>query len=551
MYLSLKVRGQDTYNGSTHNAKRKGQNEKIENSNGSISKAVRIDPDKFEEFLHSLQEENHNVTRIMTLRDFKTQYLFTSEQLITLLKTTPSFKTRLAFVKEIGPRLVDPKAKPSQILELFRYAGEKRQAEEVLRARDLTITKQSSFSICRKTGGGRGGRGKGSRDRVAYSTPLSPVPRSKENGCIHLHVHSSEQDEDMTHNQRNSPHLQKSQTSAFSVLKRPSDDEDCVNTSGYGSTLNEQVLNDYPLATTRKRSLMDDVGSVANIMSIILTCNMFSFPWSFFQTGICYGILILVFSAVISSMTALTLIRSQRQLFYKTGNIANYSELCCYYLGGGHTLSSSIQISTAISCFGGCIGFYIFMGQILAQLLSVSLGIANLLLLIPLVPLSLSRSFKDLSIFTIISVGSFIMVIAIIYQYAFSVWNTAENDSHRFHLPKNDNFYHTPDITVVIELIGNATFLYAIHYCLLSQGAEDIEDEMNMIAVNESTSLLVSECKNESKFRPDFTADRNISISFLISTCVCIIVGATGHMFAKNGEIVRYDCTILSRLHCP
>ena len=44
---------------------------------------------------------------------------------------TESVKTKLAIITMIGPRLTDPKQKSEEIISVFRYSEEKKQAEEV------------------------------------------------------------------------------------------------------------------------------------------------------------------------------------------------------------------------------------------------------------------------------------------------------------------------------------------------------------------------------------------------------------------------------------
>lgn len=44
-----------------------------------------------------------------------------------MFQITASVKTRIAFISEIGPRLTDPKAKATEIIDMFRYSEEKRQ----------------------------------------------------------------------------------------------------------------------------------------------------------------------------------------------------------------------------------------------------------------------------------------------------------------------------------------------------------------------------------------------------------------------------------------
>eukprot|EP00603_Paraphysomonas_imperforata_P006357 CAMPEP_0114420262 /NCGR_PEP_ID=MMETSP0103-20121206/4466_1 /TAXON_ID=37642 ORGANISM="Paraphysomonas imperforata, Strain PA2" /NCGR_SAMPLE_ID=MMETSP0103 /ASSEMBLY_ACC=CAM_ASM_000201 /LENGTH=179 /DNA_ID=CAMNT_0001588735 /DNA_START=49 /DNA_END=585 /DNA_ORIENTATION=- len=133
----------------------------------SLADTVKIERLDFDNIVSTLEGEDNNDMRIKTLHIMKTPYLFTSEQLITILHITPSVKTRITFIEEIGPRLTDPKAKSAQIIEMFRYSDEKRQVEEVLKARAQTVSKQSSFSrgksqsVLNTGGGGRGGRGGG------------------------------------------------------------------------------------------------------------------------------------------------------------------------------------------------------------------------------------------------------------------------------------------------------------------------------------------------------------------------------------------------------
>jgi hypothetical protein len=66
-------------------------------------------------------------------------------------------KTRIAFITEIGPRLVDPKAKSTEIIDLFRYVDDRTAVEEILKARALTVAKMSSFQSSKPLVTGRGG----------------------------------------------------------------------------------------------------------------------------------------------------------------------------------------------------------------------------------------------------------------------------------------------------------------------------------------------------------------------------------------------------------
>jgi hypothetical protein len=116
----------------------------------------------------------------------KTPYLFSSDNLIELMQITESVKTRLAIIQSVGPRLSDPKAKSEVIIGLFRYADEKKVAEDVLKARAQSLVGTSTYSpppsgvnIMMNSGGrgntngGRGGRG----GRGSVSTASSAATR--------------------------------------------------------------------------------------------------------------------------------------------------------------------------------------------------------------------------------------------------------------------------------------------------------------------------------------------------------------------------------------
>lgn len=134
----------------------------------SLAETVKAERGDFENILSVLEGESNNEVRIKTLNVMKTPYLFSSDQLIQLLHVTPSVKTRIAFIEQVGPRLTDPKAKSQQIIDMFRYSDEKKQVEEILKARAQTVTKSTfsrgkSQSVLSGGGRGRGGRGAGGR----------------------------------------------------------------------------------------------------------------------------------------------------------------------------------------------------------------------------------------------------------------------------------------------------------------------------------------------------------------------------------------------------
>jgi hypothetical protein len=73
------------------------------------------------------------------LDETKGPYLFNSEDLAKMVEVTTSIRTKIAIIGHVGPRLVDPKAKPAYFAGLFRYAEEKSQVEEILKARTQVL----------------------------------------------------------------------------------------------------------------------------------------------------------------------------------------------------------------------------------------------------------------------------------------------------------------------------------------------------------------------------------------------------------------------------
>lgn len=117
-----------------------------------------------------------NQSVLEALEAGKDQYLFTSAELIQLMDTTTSLKTKLAMVTMIGPRVTDPKAGMDKVSGVFRYAEEKAQVEEVFKARLQTLS-GSMFSRgssqMMSPQGGRGGRGRGRASRTSSITDSS------------------------------------------------------------------------------------------------------------------------------------------------------------------------------------------------------------------------------------------------------------------------------------------------------------------------------------------------------------------------------------------
>lgn len=93
----------------------------------------------------------------------KQPYLFSSDHLSKILEVTTSVRTKINMIASIGPRLTDPKAKTAYFLGLFRFAEEKSQVEEILKARTQTMNSSIFSKGSELRGAGRGGRGAGGR----------------------------------------------------------------------------------------------------------------------------------------------------------------------------------------------------------------------------------------------------------------------------------------------------------------------------------------------------------------------------------------------------
>ena len=76
----------------------------------------------------------HNQERIDDLEKEREEYMFTVDQLCQLMDTTPSVKTKLAFVDLLAPRILNPKD-ASKVSEVFPYATEKATVKDLLSAR--------------------------------------------------------------------------------------------------------------------------------------------------------------------------------------------------------------------------------------------------------------------------------------------------------------------------------------------------------------------------------------------------------------------------------
>lgn len=113
-----------------------------------------------------------NEARLAHLEEAKKSYLFSSEQLLEILGMTPSIKTKISMIGQIGPRLMDPKAKHDVLVDMFVYAEQKKEVEDILKARAQHLLASAGAQPGGGGGimlGGRGGRGRGAPTPIGSS----------------------------------------------------------------------------------------------------------------------------------------------------------------------------------------------------------------------------------------------------------------------------------------------------------------------------------------------------------------------------------------------
>lgn len=133
----------------------------------NLSNAVPISPNLLKELINTMNMEDDNDEMLLVLDAYKTPYLFTSADLKQLIVITESVRTRLAILSLICPRLTDPQVEVSYFKGLFRYSGEKIEAEEHFKRRIQTLKATMIVGgggksvLGMKSGGGRGMGGRG------------------------------------------------------------------------------------------------------------------------------------------------------------------------------------------------------------------------------------------------------------------------------------------------------------------------------------------------------------------------------------------------------
>eukprot|EP01041_Mallomonas_annulata_P008467 gene8467-17451_t len=248
------------------------------------------------------------------------------------------------------------------------------------------------------------------------------------------------------------------------------DDADVDNNQRYEEDFD--VKND----TVQKFRKYTDFGIFVNSMGAIMGVAVFAVPWGFETSGIVGGVMILVIVPFLSFVTARILLNSQRILYHLHNQVYGYPEVAAISLG--HPIFYAIvQISTAISCLGGCIGSMIFL----------AIGVIAFYL----------------SVFIIICIG---------------IHNIQHEDT---------NIKSAPLLLprTMSGFLGLTSFLFTVHYNIMAMGAEALKDLPLTYSPIERIYL-----------KPDYTCP--ISCSYITSTAIIIVFGFIGFIAFKDVPLV-------------
>ena len=159
------------------------KDDRIRVENLSSSRAIK--GEELSSLLKLLDTASTNEERLKLIESQKVGFLFSSDDLIALVSITESVKTKMAIITAIGPRLIDPKAKPDAITGLFRYSEEKEKVLEVLKSRSLSLGSTKQYNTNLPTGLGNGGGRVGGR-----GSGLLLTGRGRGSGRSHVNIPS-------------------------------------------------------------------------------------------------------------------------------------------------------------------------------------------------------------------------------------------------------------------------------------------------------------------------------------------------------------------------
>ena len=296
--------------------------------------------------------------------------------------------------------------------------------------------------------------------------------------------------------------------------------------SPYAGSSHSSFDDDRVSEAPRSSSGIDPV-ILINSFSALLGISIFAVPWGFLMSGVVGGIVVIITIAYLSFETTRILLLAQSRIFIHTGDIPSYADIAAEYLGP--PFGVLVKLATVISCLGGCIGSLIFIASLLSQLLHIHFKLALVYLGIPLILLSWIRSFRELTFFTLfgsiaILFSIFILLIDGYLQYSSESLSADELHGISIFLPQS------------IEFIGPVTFLFTIHYIVLSMGKEILSQNQHSFP-KFSDENLESLADNHARLYKSNKLIYPLAISYVLCSFILSILGTFGYLWYKN---VRY-----------
>lgn len=306
-----------------------------------------------------------------------------------------------------------------------------------------------------------------------------------------------------------------------------------------GSATKYESLSQYQ--STNNNSLA--LSTLANSVNALLGASIFAMPWGFQQSGLLGGSIIVIVVASLSYETLRSLLYIQKILYDRTGEIKSYPEISLVALGP--FWANATTAATIISCLGGCVGYMIFFGEIMSVLFPISLQTSIMFSSLPLILLSWIRSFKEMTIFTLFGVLAIFLSVVVIVVDGFT-----HQDNSKF---LNDVPLFAPD--TYLNFLGPATFLFTVHYCVLSMGAESLagddrtqdgsksdaeSDVETPCDVKSSEDLLNTSIHHQSPVIQSSIV-KPLSLSYALSALFIIFFGCTSVLYFGSAEYVRNE----------
>ena len=258
----------------------------------------------------------------------------------------------------------------------------------------------------------------------------------------------------------------------------------------------------------------DKITIIANTLNALLGVGLFAMPFGVQQSGVLGGLAVVVGVAMLSFETARILLVSQKIYFQQTGEVRGYPEIAKAALGP--VWGYVVQTTTIISCLGGCTGYIIFFGQTLGQAFELPAKTVIQAAVIPLILLSWIRSFHELTLITVFGVVA--LMLSIVCLFIDGSNSAADMESTPLIIP-----------ATILNFVGSATFLFTIHYCVLSIGAESLR----------SKPWLALNTHKKSSNAAFVDLETSIAMSYVFSFIVIALVGCSGYVFYRNAPLVR------------